>query len=88
MVVLDDSEQVAAALGGELGEAEVVDEQDLGLGERGEPPGRAAIGACDGQLAEQARQAAGSTGSDAVSTGITDHFGPEYAVQGPDPFGL
>ena len=36
IAVLDDFEQVAAVLGGELGEAEVVDDEDLGLGERGE----------------------------------------------------
>ena len=32
MSVLDDLERVAAILGAELGEAEVVDDQDLGLG--------------------------------------------------------
>ena len=36
IAVLDDFEQVAAVLGGELGEAEVVDDEDLGLGERSE----------------------------------------------------
>ena len=36
IAVFGNLEQVAAVLGAELGEAEVVDDQDLGLGERGE----------------------------------------------------
>ena len=36
IAVFGNLEQVATVLGAELGEAEVVDDQDLGLGERGE----------------------------------------------------
>jgi len=53
MSVLDDLEQVAAILGTEFGEAEVVDDQDLGLGERGQQLRVGSIGACDGEVGEQ-----------------------------------
>ena len=57
MSVFDDLEQVASVLGTELGQAEIVDDQDVGLGERGEELWIAPIGARDGQLGEQPCQA-------------------------------
>ena len=57
VAVLDDLEQVAAVLGAELGQPPVVDDQDLGLGERGEQLGIASVGACDGQLGQEPWQA-------------------------------
>ena len=57
MAVLDDLEQVAAVLGAELRHPPVVDDQDAGLGERGEQLGIASVGARDGQLGQQPRQA-------------------------------
>ena len=53
MAVLDDLEQVAPVLGAELGQPPVVDDQDLGLGERGEQLGIASVGACDGQFGQE-----------------------------------
>ena len=57
MPVLDDLEQVAAVLGAELRHPPVVDDQDAGLGERGQELGVAPIGASDGQLGQQPREA-------------------------------
>ena len=57
IAVFGNLEQVAAVLGAELGEAEVVDDQDLGLGERGEELGIASVGARDGQFGQQPWQA-------------------------------
>ena len=57
MAVLDDLEQVTTILGAELGEAEVIDDQDLGLGERGQQLGVGSVGARDGQFGQQSRHA-------------------------------
>ena len=57
MPVLDDFEQVAAVLGAELGHPPVVDDQDAGLGDRGQQFGIATVGARDGQLGQQPREA-------------------------------
>ena len=57
MAVLDDFEQVAAVLGAELRHPPVVDDQDAGLGDRGQQLRIASVGARDGQLGQQPRQA-------------------------------
>ena len=57
IAVLDDLEQVASVLGVELRQAPVVDDEDLGFGDGGEELGIASVGACDGQFAQQPRQA-------------------------------
>lgn len=76
MSVFDDFEQVASVLGTELGQSEVVDDQHVGLGERGEEFGIAPFGARDGQLGEQPCQApvrgAVSVAARAMGKGTSD----------------
>ena len=57
MAVLDDFEQVASVLGAEFRNPPIVDDQDGGLGDRGEQLGIAPVGARDGQLGQQPREA-------------------------------
>ena len=54
--VLEEFEQVAAMVGIELGEAEVVEHDEVELGEGGEEFGIGAVAAGDGEVVQQPRQ--------------------------------
>ena len=73
--VLDDLEQVAAVLGAELRHPPVVDDQDGGLGDRGEQLGIAPVGARDGQLGEQAWEAPVRDGVSVAARAVSEGAG-------------
>ena len=75
MAVLDDLEQVAAVLGAELRHPPVVDDQDGGLGDRGEQLGIAPVGARDGQLGEQAWEAPVRGGVSVAARAVSEGAG-------------
>ena len=75
MAVLDDLEQVAAVLGAELRHPPVVDDQDGGLGDRGEQLGIAPVGARDGQLGEQAWEAPVRDGVSVAARAVSEGAG-------------
>lgn len=57
VVIIEEFEQVAATLGGERGQARVIENQELGFGVVAQQFGITTVGTGQGQLGEQARQA-------------------------------
>ena len=67
--VLEEFEQVAAMVGIELGEAEVVEDEEVELGEGGEEFGIGAVAAGDGEVVQQPRQSQVQRG-ESVAAGL------------------
>ena len=53
VAVFEEFEEVAAVLGVELGESEVVEDEEVGFGEGGEELGVAAVAVGDGEVVEE-----------------------------------
>ena len=69
VAVLEELEQVATMVGVELGEAEVVEGDEVELGERGEQLGIGAVAAGDGEVVQEPWDAQVQRG-EAVATGL------------------
>ena len=91
--VFEEFEEVASVVGVELGDSEVVEDEEVGFGEGSEELGVSAVAACDGEVVQESGDAQVQSG-EAVAAGVVsegtgdlrrfaptgDHFAPESLI--------